>query len=238
MSFEFGSQYDADTFKSLVSLVKTNNGQFKSVKQANFLFDRFQRQHNDCGLSPAAAKSYFNVEMTEGQVLVTVDAYVRWASYGARSVRPVTWKFVVDREGVVAQYKLGYVGDMRSGTSPDPAKTELLWQRVGEVTPLERTPEVAVDAPVSQHLGVVGERMKFSGVIKMVSTFERQRFHYYDSGVGYITHVDVGGSTVVYFGSFGSEYEKGSAVEFVATVKEHGEYRGVRQTIVNRPRVI
>lgn len=233
MSFQFSSQQDADTFKTLSGLVKYNNGQFKSVKQADFLFKRFSR---DNLWTTESAKNLFNVDLTDGQVLVSVDAYVRWADYGTRSVRPVTWKFVVDREGVVAQYKLGYVGDMRSGTSPDPDKTELLWTRVGEVTPLERA--AAVDAPVSQHLGVVGERMKFSGVIKMVSTFERQRFHYYDDGVGRITHIDVGGSTVVYFGSFGSEYEKGSTVEFMATVKEHGEYRGVRQTVVNRPRVV
>ena len=234
MTFQFASQQDADMFKTLSGLVKFNNGQFKSVKQADFLFKVFSRENL---WDTASAKSLFNVDLTEGQVMVAVNAYARWADYGSRSVRPVTWKFVVDREGVVAQYKLGYVGDMRSGTSPDPSKTELLWSRQGEITPLER-PVVVAEANTSQHIGEVGKRMTFKGVVKFVKTFDRPKFHYYDSGVGYITHVDVDGSTVVYFGSFGSEYERGSAVEFVATVKEHGEYQGVKQTVVNRPRVV
>jgi hypothetical protein len=107
---------------------------------------------------------------------------------------------------------------------------------VGEITPLERPVTVAQES-TSQHIGEVGKRMKFVGVVKFIKAFDRPKFHYYDSGVGYLTHVDVDGSTVVYFGSFGSEYERGSAVEFVATVKEHGEYQGVKQTVVNRPKI-
>ena len=232
MTFQFASQQDDDMFRTLSGLVKFNNGQFKSIKQADFLFKSFSRGNL---WDTDSAKSLFNVDLAEGQVMVAVNAYARWAGYGVRSVRPVTWKFVVDREGVVAQYKLGYVGDMRGGTSPDPSKTELLWSRQGEITPLERP---VAQENTSQHIGEVGKRMKFVGVVKFVKTFDRPKFHYYDNGVGYLTHVDVDGSTVVYFGSFGSEYEKGSAVEFVATVKEHGEYQGVKQTVVNRPRVI
>ena len=69
-----------------------------------------------------------------------------------------------------------------------------------------------------------------------VAEFERAKFHYYDSGVGYITRINVNGNDVVYFGTFG--LERGAEVEFKATVKEHGEYRDRRQTVVNRPKLM
>lgn len=231
MSFQFNTQQDQDTYMSLVSLIKTNNGQFKSVKQADFLIKRFTREMS---WNAESAMKYFGVTLPENHVMVSVDATSRWADYGTRSIRPVSWIFVLDQNGVVAQYKLGYVGDMRSGTSPDPAKTQTVWQRVGEVVALERPVEPEVQP--SEHLGVVGERMTFKGVIKSVTEFERNKFHYYDSGVGYITRIDVNGNDVVYFGTFG--LERGAEVEFKATVKEHGEYRGRRQTVVNRPKLV
>ena len=43
MSFQFNTQQDQDTYTTLSSLIKTNNGQFKSVKQADFLIQRFTR---------------------------------------------------------------------------------------------------------------------------------------------------------------------------------------------------
>jgi hypothetical protein len=142
--------------------------------------------------------------------------------------------FVMDTHGVVAQYKLGYVGDMRSGTCPDPAKTKKLWERAGEVVPLE-VPAVPVQ-PESFHIGAIGNRMELAGVIKAVIEFERTtRFSYYDSGAGYITKIDVDGNDVVYFGRLG---EKGEAVKFKATIKDHNLRDGRKQTIVSRPKVM
>lgn len=231
MSFQFSSQQDQDTFVTLSNLVKTNNGQYKSVKQADFLNRRFARE---CHWDADSALKFFGITLPSGHIMVSVNATTRWADYGTRSIRPVQWMFVLDQHGVVAQYKLGFVGDMRSGTSPDPAKTQTIWQRVGEVVALERPVEPEVQA--SEHVGVVGERMVFKGVIRSVHTYERTRFHYYDSGLGHITRIDVGGNDVIYYGTFG--LEAGAAVEFKATVKEHGEYRGRRQTVVNRPKLV
>lgn len=229
--FEFSTEFDGNTFKTLSGLCKFNNGQFKSYKQAQFLSKTFRASRDFDTVE--SVRNNFGVEMTESQYIVMINAYTRWVNYGSDSYRPVTWVFVMDEHGVVAQYKLGYVGTMRQGTSPDPSKTQQLWVRVGAVTPLEQ-PEQPVVAP-SEHVGTVGQRMTFEGVIKSVTTFERRRFSYYDSGVGYLTRVSVDGNEVVYFGQLG---EKGATVKFVATVKEHGEYNGRKQTVVSRPKVI
>lgn len=235
MSFEFSTDFDRDTYITLTSLVKHNDGKFKSYKQAKFLVDRFSRIYTNMGWSTETAKTYFNVSMTEGQVLVQVQAYAQWANYGARSIRPVTWMFVVDQAGVVAQYKLGYMGDLRSGTSVDVNKTQLMWQRTGEAQPIEAPVAQETETVVSSHVGEVGKRMVFNGKVKSVTTFNRRKFHYHDSGVGYITRLVVDGNEVIYFGDFGTNYPKGSDITVVATVKEHGEYNGVKQTVIMRP---
>lgn len=229
--FEFSTEFDGNSYKTLTNLVKSNNGQFKSYKQAQFLTKTYRalRQFDNV----ESVRANFGIEMTESQYVVMVNAYTRWVNYGSDSYRPVTWVFVMDEHGVVAQYKLGYVGTMRQGTSPDPSKTQQLWARTGAVTPLEQ-PEQPVVAP-SEHIGQVGSRMTFEGMIKSVTTFFRRRVSYYDSGVGYLTRVSVDGNEVVYFGQLG---EKGATVKFVATVKEHGEYNGRKQTVVSRPKVI
>lgn len=229
--FEFSTEFDGNSYKTLTNLVKSNNGQFKSYKQAQFLTKTYRalRQFDNV----ESVRANFGIEMTESQYVVMVNAYTRWVNYGSDSYRPVTWVFVMDEHGVVAQYKLGYVGTMRQGTSPDPSKTQQLWARTGAVTPLEQ-PEQPVVAP-SEHIGQVGSRMTFEGMIKSVTTFFRRRVSYYDSGVGYLTRVLVDGNEVVYFGQLG---EKGATVKFVATVKEHGEYNGRKQTVVSRPKLV
>ena len=73
MTFQFASQQDADMFKTLSGLVKFNNGQFKSIKQADFLFKVFSRENL---WDTASAKNLFNVDLAEGQTMVAVNAYV------------------------------------------------------------------------------------------------------------------------------------------------------------------
>jgi hypothetical protein len=235
MSFQFASQHDQDTYITLNSLVKSNNGAFKSAKQMMFL----TRKLNTDQITPESAKAYFNVDVAEGQFMVRVEAWTSWANYGVRGQRPVTWAFVLDNGGVVRMYKIRYQGDMRSGTAPDPKKTEILWSRVGEVLApvVEEAATQEQEPKVSIHLGVLGERIMVEGVIKNVRQFERAKFHYYDSGIGYVTQIDVGGAVVVYFGKLDG-FNTGDSISLVATVKTHDEFRGVKQTVIGRPKVV
>jgi len=99
-----------------------------------------------------------------------------------------------------------------------------------------------------EHVGVVGERMQFELKVVAVIEFDRPKFHYYDSGVGYITIMeDDAGNKVVYMNHLSEKTqdehgyddwvtaEKGDTVLFMAKVKEHGVRDGAKQTIVQRP---
>lgn len=232
--FNFNSDFDADTFKTLTSLIKSNNGQFKTVKQASFLSKRLKIDRAEIDTKEGVLK-YFGIDMNPelGQYICMIEGSIRWVDYGHNSYRPVTWVFLMDQHGVVAQYKLGYVGTMREGTCPDPTKTKNLWTRQGEVVPL--IVEEKTEENLSDHIGKVGERMMFKGTIKFVNTFDRPKFSYYDSGVGHITTILVDNSEVVYFGFLG---EKDTEVNFKATIKEHSVYKDRKQTIVARPKVL
>lgn len=236
--FEFDSEWDSDTYRTLSGLVKYNNGQFKTVKQALYL-TKTMRQRRD-GDTVEFARDYFGVDMTSGQYLVFIRATIRWADYGFDSYRPIGWIFVMDEQGVVSQNKLGWVGSMRQGTTVDPSKTVVVWSRVGELAnPLvfnAPTMAVSADKPVSQYFGQVGERVNFIGTIVGVREFQRQRFSYYDSGVSTLTRINVNGNILVYFGNHIAD--QGTQVEMIAKIKKHEEYNGAKQTVISRPKVI
>jgi len=230
--FEF-SDGDDQTFKTLQGLVKFNNGQFKSVKQAEFLTKTLRRRRD--GDTPEFVQSNFGVPMAGGQYIVFVQATVRWVDYGSDSYRPVGWVFVMDEQGVVAQYKLSWQGTMRQGTSVDPSKTKELWVRAEITTPLvfEKAAEPVQNQ--SQHIAQVGDRLELTGKVLSVTQFEKRKFHYYDSTIGNITRLDIGGNIVVYFGYLS---ERGATVTVMATIKSHDEYQGRKQTVISRPKLL
>lgn len=230
--FEF-SDGDDQTFKTLQGLVKFNNGQFKSVKQAEFLTKTLRRRRD--GDTPEFVQSNFGLPMADGQYIVFVQATVRWVDYGSDSYRPVGWVFVMDAQGVVAQYKLSWQGTMRQGTSVDPSKTKELWVRAEITTPLvfEKAAEPVQNQ--SQHIAQVGDRLEFTGKVLSVAQFEKRKFHYYDSTIGNITRLDIGGNIVVYFGYLA---ERGATVTVMATIKSHDEYQGRKKTVISRPKLL
>jgi len=83
----------------------------------------------------------------------------------------------------------------------------------------------------SEHVGVIGDRHQFNLTIRFVKSFETA------FGMLFI-HVmdDQQGNVVVYKGS--KELgEKGQSLSLVATVAEHDEREGIKQTIIKRPKV-
>lgn len=92
--------------------------------------------------------------------------------------------------------------------------------------------ERAAKAAASQHVGVVGDRHRLVLRVRLVRSFE--------SMYGLIwLHVceDQSGNVVVYKGSK-ELCGRGETVTVDATVSEHGEREGVRQTIIKRPKIV
>ena len=112
----------------------------------------------------------------------------------------------------------------------------------------KREAKKAEAAANSNHVGVVGERMQFELTVKAVIEYDRPKFHYYDSGIGFITLVeDAACNTHVYLNNLSEKIkdehgyddwvpaEKGDTVLFMAKVKDHGVRDGAKQTVVQRP---
>ena len=99
----------------------------------------------------------------------------------------------------------------------------------------ERQREIAaqklVDAEMSQHVGKVGERRGWQLTVRGKTRYEG---HYGWTHI-YIMADDAGNVVVGKFSKALPEVESGDRVVLKATVKEHGERDGVKQTIINRP---
>lgn len=91
--------------------------------------------------------------------------------------------------------------------------------------------ERAAKAAASQHIGTVGNREKFTLTIRILKSWDGMY------GTSYL-HVcdDARGGTVVYKGS-NCLGQKGDTLTVVATISEHGEYQGEKNTVIKRPKV-
>jgi hypothetical protein len=96
----------------------------------------------------------------------------------------------------------------------------------------ERKAKFAAQDASSQHIGTVGKREVFTLTIQWVKYFEGAFGATYIHGLK-----DAAGNVVIYKGSkcLG---EKGATLTVKATVKEHGERDGVKQTIISRPAAV
>jgi hypothetical protein len=95
----------------------------------------------------------------------------------------------------------------------------------------ERAEQRAAEAAKSQWIGTIGERREFEVRVVHVHEF------YGQFGTTYITVMkDAYDNTIVQKGAHVSG--KGNIVKLKATIKEHGEREGVKQTIISRPKVL
>jgi hypothetical protein len=96
----------------------------------------------------------------------------------------------------------------------------------------ERKAKYAAQDASSQHIGTVGKRENLTLTVQWVKYFEGAFGATYVHGLK-----DATGNVVIYKGSkcLG---EKGATVTVKATVKEHGERDGVKQTIIARPAAV
>lgn len=229
MSFEFANHHDAETFMSLKSLCKSNGGFFKSAKQAQFLFKRYSAAYN-AHHTAEQVKSNFGIEVGADQILVTTTAYARWANYGARSIVPVMTGFVLDKQGVVAQYKISGKGNLRDGWGPDAAKTVIVWARDAVAVCPWTFPQVQEQPalPVSQHVGTPGEKIsrtmrlnRRSAVASIYGDSLRWEF------------TDADGNIFVYFGTSKvlANVNNGDELQLQVKIKKHNVYNGVNQNV-------
>ena len=92
-----------------------------------------------------------------------------------------------------------------------------------------------------QHIGTVGEKIEISLTLKKRIQIQGAKFSYYDSGITDLCiFEDSASNIVIYKGNSDDIYRlnEGDTATIRATVKDHGARNGVKQTIINRPKVI
>lgn len=135
--FGYTSETDADNHRTLESLVKSNNGIFKSTKQRWFLLEK-RFKHRQIGGKSSDLGSSFNSKkmrgfsgLKKGDYLVEIDAYMVFGKRGAgQGTRRLEWGYVVDDVGVREKYKYGFIyHEGGSASEMDHSKTKQEWKR-------------------------------------------------------------------------------------------------------------
>mgnify|MGYP003560848152 CR=1 FL=1 len=83
----------------------------------------------------------------------------------------------------------------------------------------------------SEFIGIVGERREFTGTV--VSQFEKTSDY---APTFWINKVRVGTDLVCYVGN--KLGDRDQVITFKATIKKHDEYKGIKSTQVNRPKLV
>lgn len=249
-NLEWGNGTDKDQFMSLKGLVNKNNGVWKSTKQRWFVMNRLVPQHEK-DRAPEQNERFFGIKTEEGQTLVTPEAMARWAEYGARSMVPVRYGFVVDDYGVVKHYKIGNKGNMRDGAQPDPSKTKLVWTRPDNVDVQHLIPDPEEERKRKKQefmgkLGVgsgkyIGEEGKRLEIGEVELDFKK---HMDSVQVAYNVNYDKywnvykdGEGNIIYHNGKESPLEKGEKAIMTATVKKHlVSKKGEKVTVVKIPK--
>lgn len=107
-------------------------------------------------------------------------------------------------------------------------KIGLIVSAVGTKLRIENERKERENKPVSEYIGQVGDKIKF--VAKPVCTFSGETQY----GWCYIYKMEVDGNEIVWKTSKGIDSDL--TYEFSATIKEHKEYRGTKQTVITRAR--
>lgn len=89
------------------------------------------------------------------------------------------------------------------------------------------------EAEVSQHIGTVGEKIELELTVSHIAVFSGC----YGNVYIHIMH-DAARNVVIYKGSNKRLAEKGAKIKVSAKVKAHGEREGVKQTVIERPKVL
>lgn len=213
---------EQDMQKSLATLIKFNNGVFKTAKQRDFLVKSIVESFNP---------KFAGIERLEGMKYFHFSSFVSWAE-GFRANRPYGWVYEVDSFGVKRQWKLGWNDPANDGRSYclDEKKTKLVWERPVDCDTSHLVVEEKAEEykPISEWVGAPKDKIRKD--VEVV--FCTWTAGYYPSFV--INMKDDNGNVYVWFSSKGFDLSKGQKISIFGTVKAHDAYKDVKQTILTR----
>lgn len=90
---------------------------------------------------------------------------------------------------------------------------------------------------VSNYIGEVGQKVETTVTLKRVSFFETN-YGYYGTTVAILCFEDNNGNVIVWKTSSAPNIDVGDTMTIRGTVKELGEYKGVKQTVLTRCKIV
>lgn len=102
-----------------------------------------------------------------------------------------------------------------------------------------REAQLKAEREISKHVGEIGERLSIKGTYQRTGSWDQKSFAGYGMVTMYIhTFKDADGNVFTWKtqNTLGMEY--GECVNLTGTVKEHAEYKGERQTVLTRCKVV
>jgi len=233
--FEYSSTMDAENHRTLQSLIKSNNGIFKSSKQRWYLLEKAWK-HRQVGASGDLSGSFDSKKMRgftglkKGDYLVEINAGMVFGKGTGQGYRRIEWGYVVDDVGVREKYKYGFIyTEGGSASQLDLSKTKKEWTRQ-ENDEVEAFREIVAQEDMNQkkkiqadiaqlnksgYIGVIGERVKDLEVEVVRQHFFETRF-----GQSSITVMkDEEGNILQHFGR--NNLKKGDKKKIDFTVKGH-----------------
>lgn len=144
-------------------------------------------------------------------------------------------------------YKDGFVGSLASAFDNYGKLTEkqvLAVRKCIEANNARRaewkSKQALIDAN-RQHIGEIGKKIVITLTLKKRIEIEGAKFSYYDSGITDLCiFEDANSNVVIYKGRSDdiARINEGETVQMTATVKDHGVRNGIKQTIIQRPKVL
>lgn len=250
---------DDERFKTLSSLVKYNNGVWKSAKQRDFLTGKNGIMGGDASNNGHQRRDYDNMknwfgveaDSKKNEYVIQTSGSVAWAP-GKKAWQRFEWMWVLDDYGVVKKYKLGFKITGPGSSGVDKKKTKLDWERSGKIdtkafddsakekaaAAAEREKVKKDTADKSQFVGSLGEWIedKIVKIEKIVDLGEG------DYGIRWMTIIkDEDGNTYNYFGwpkinGTPEEIYKGSYSMRAKVKKQYVNKNGIKVTVVGYPK--
>ena len=184
------------------------------------------------------------------KVIERPDAYNRAVKRNILDNATKTWRKETERSGEIELalvagrisdygYKDGFIGSMAKAfdqygkLTPKQSQAVLKGIDAHAARKAEWAAQNAAQAAYKAHVGTVGEKMVLTITTMHVVLLETAY-----GVIGLYICEDANKNTIIYKGNAKGFPDKGESAMIMATIKEHAVREGVKQTIIQRPKVI
>jgi hypothetical protein len=184
------------------------------------------------------------------KVIEHQQAYDRAVKRNILNNATKTWRETTERAGEIEAalvagriseygYKDGFIGSMAASfdkygkLTPNQSAAILKGIDAHAARKAEWAAQNAAQAAYKAHVGTVGEKMVLTITTVHVVLLETAY-----GVIGLYICEDANKNTIIYKGNAKGFPDKGESAMIMATIKEHGVREGVKQTIIQRPKLI